>query len=138
MSAYVPEIISAVVGLIAAWRVPTLRRRVRDHTKLLAEVPLELQGPVKGLLREELATLVRRDRRRMTRLGDLAAALVAGMAAFSMTYFVVIIAEIWAGADPLSRRVSDSDILVMVMVASAALVVAGGIYIGRIKQRGDA
>jgi hypothetical protein len=64
-----------VIGLIAAWRVPTLRRRVNEHTKLITELPEGLRAPVEELLRQELALLTRKDRRRLSRLGDIGDAL---------------------------------------------------------------
>jgi hypothetical protein len=137
LSAYVPEIVSAVIGLFAAWRVPTLRRRVTDHTKLLNELPPELQGPVKGLLREELAELVRRDRRRMTRLGDVGVAIQAGLGAFAMAYVAVALIELWAGRDPFPTTLSEQDIIVLGGVVSVAVVAAGAGYIARLGQRQD-
>jgi hypothetical protein len=123
--------VPAVIGLFAAWRVPTLRRRVNEHAKLIAELPEGLGAPVEDLLRQELAVLARRDQRRLSRLGDAGLALEVGMAAWGVSLLLLLVGMTIAGENPLSTPIQAEHIVPFVMVATLGVTTSGLAYASR-------
>jgi hypothetical protein len=126
--------VPAVIGLVAAWRVPTLRRRVNEHTKLITELPEGLRAPVEELLRQELALLTRKDRRRLSRLGDIGDALGVGMAAWGASLLLLLVGMMIAGENPLTTPLQDKHLVLFGGIVALTVTATGLAYATR---RGD-
>jgi hypothetical protein len=129
----------ALVGVLVSSRNwPTLGRRIRDHTALVKDMPSEVSTELRALLTDEVAELVRRDRRRLDPwLGRIANARrgIAVAVAASTPVFVVAISTLFTEPPPESSQEISATTAAAIFAGLATAAVAGTVVLGLANRR---
>lgn len=65
MAQFTVPVLALIGVLVSSRNWPTLGRRVRDHAALIKDMPADISTELRALVTDEIAELVRRDRRRL-------------------------------------------------------------------------